>query len=550
MTDEAPVPASGSDTGQTTDVREVSETRGTIVWPMVVLYGGGALLYAGWQFAPTKAFIQSYWPVLMMGAIAITALGLLIWPTSRTQGQRVAWITFGLIPLIMVTVGALLLLPPHLQVPALRSVFLVVVTLLPPTMYYLFIATRKYSLLKEYVGNLARLGLLDERDDITDADGLPSATRHERIETRRRLRVLACLQKFEGVYGPLPADLMNEIRATGDAPGVLADPRPTRGEGGGTAGVGEVFTSETTPALVLSTVLLAVGWLSVLPPWEGDVKQLGQGSLWSQAFDTGTKPVHYAFLGAYFFSLQMIFRRYVLRDLRASAYVALSLRIILAVLATWVLEHAWNLTGATTSGATATDAAQRTLLIAAFVVGVFPQVAWQYLQSAMKTLTGAAFIVPSLDTQLPVSDLDGLTVWHKSRLEEEDIENIPNMATSNLVDFMLHTRVPANRMIDWVDQAILYTHIGAGEGVEERRKNLRACGVRTASSLVAAFWSSKDPVKLQETMKETVPLELTVGALCTNRNLRLVQRWRGLPEEPPLSAAALEKSASRELVTR
>jgi uncharacterized membrane protein len=542
MTDEAPVPAPGTDTpGRQRD----SDTRSHLVWPMVVLYGGGAVVYAAWQFPPAKEFIQSYWPVLVMGAVAIVGLILLVGPTYRTQGQRVAWITFGLIPLIMITVGALLLLPPHLQVPALRSVFLVVVTLLPPTMYYLFIATRKYSLLKEYVGNLARLGLLDERDDITDADGLPSATRHERIETRRRLRVLACLQKFEGVYGPLPADLMNEIRATGDAPGALADPRPTRGEGGGTAGVGEVFTSETTPALVLSTVLLAVGWLSVLPPWEGDVKQL-QGSLWNQAFETGTKPVHYAFLGAYFFSLQMIFRRYVLRDLRASAYVALSLRIILAVLATWVLEHAWYLTAGATSG----DAtSQRTLLIAAFVVGVFPQVAWQYLQSALKTLTGAKFIVPSLDTQLPVSDLDGLTVWHKSRLEEEDIENIPNMATSNLVDFMLHTRVPANRMIDWVDQAILYTHIGAGEDIEERRKNLRACGIRTASSFVDAFWSSKDPGKLQETMKETVPLELTVGALCTNRNLRLVQRWRGLPEEPPLRISDIGTSTGHRLVT-
>jgi len=509
---------------------------------MVLLYGGGALVYAAWQFGPTKAFIQSYWPVLVMGAVAVVALVLLLKPTTRTQGQRVAWITFGLIPLVMVTVGALLLLPANLQVPALRSVFLIVVTLLPPTMYYLFIATRKYSLLKEYVGNLARLGLLDERDDITDADWAPSALRDRRIETNRRLRVLACLQKFEGVYGPLPGALMDKIRETGDAAGVLADPGPTRADGAGTAGVGEVFTSETTPALVLSTVLLAVGWLSVLPPWEGDLMQRVQGSVWSQAFETGTRPVHYAFLGAYFFSLQMIFRRYVLRDIRASAYIALSLRIILAVLATWVLEHAWNLTVTTTSGTTAVDqlTSQRTLLVAAFVVGVFPQVAWQYLQAALKTVTLAKFIVPSLDTQLPLSDLDGLTVWHESRLEEEDIENIPNMATTNLVDFMLHTRVPANRMIDWVDQAILFTHIGAGEDAEKRRDRLRACGIRTASAFVDAYWRAQDSAALQEAIAETVPLELTVGTLCTNRNLRLVQRWRGLPEERPMMASAIE----------
>ena len=66
-----------------------------------------------------------------MSAVAVVALGLLVVPTTRTQGQRVAWITFGLIPLVMITVGAVLLLPSHLQVPALRSVFLIVVTLLP-----------------------------------------------------------------------------------------------------------------------------------------------------------------------------------------------------------------------------------------------------------------------------------------------------------------------------------------------------------------------------------------------------------------------------------
>ena len=129
MTDDAPVQSSGTNTGNEQDA---SNRRGTLVLPMVVLYGGGAVVYAAWQFAPTRGFIQSYWPVLVMGAVAIGALSLLVVPTTRTQGQRVAWITFGLIPLVMITIGALLLLPAHLQVPALRSIFLIVVTLLPP----------------------------------------------------------------------------------------------------------------------------------------------------------------------------------------------------------------------------------------------------------------------------------------------------------------------------------------------------------------------------------------------------------------------------------
>ncbi len=105
-----------------------------------------------------------------------------------------------------------------------------------------------------------------------------------------------------------------------------------------------------------------------------------------------------------------------------------------------------------------------TLLLIGFVIGVFPRIAWQFVQGAFKALMRmlrlSDKILPSMESELPVSDLDGLTVWHEARLEEEDIENIPNMATTEIVDLMLRTRFPPDRIIDWVDQAILLTHLG------------------------------------------------------------------------------------------
>jgi hypothetical protein len=138
-------------------------------------------------------------------------------------------------------------------------------------------------------------------------------------------------------------------------------------------------------------------------------------------------------------------------------------------------------------------------------------------------------VVPSLKTQLPISDLDGLTVWHETRLEEEDIENVPNMATANFVDLMLNTRVPADRIIDWVDQAIHNTHLGADEAADKRREALRQCGVRTASAYVKI---AEDPATLAE-MKETTKeqVALVSKALETNPNLRLVQRWRMIEQK-------------------
>src|SRR6185369_10887506 len=190
----------------------------------------------------------------------------------------------------------------------------------------------------------------------------------------------------------------------------------------------------------------------------------GLSPKWLGAFTPESTPVHFAFLGAYFFCLQMLFRRYVRRDLRASAYVSVALRIILAVIGTWVVVA--TAAALPTSWLGSRDSAEYSsrLLVLGFVIGVFPRVAWQIIQKITKDTFG--FFLSSLKTELPVNELDGLTVWHEARLEEEDIENIPNMATADIVDLMLNTRIPSDRIIDWVDQAILYTHLGPEEKKE------------------------------------------------------------------------------------
>jgi len=173
-----------------------------------------------------------------------------------------------------------------------------------------------------------------------------------------------------------------------------------------------------------------------------------------------------------------------------------------------------------------------------FVIGVFPRVLWQLIRGAVKTFGGSVFHVPSLQTELPISQLDGLTVWHESRLEEEDIENVPNMATADLVDMLLNTRFPPDRIVDWVDQAILYTHLGPSKEnarSDPRREALRSQGIRTASALIEAYNRSEDHGDLDEfekILKDTnsnrSPIRSLVDTMQTNPNLRLVQTWRGL----------------------
>ena len=78
--------------------------------------------------------------------------------------------------------------------------------------------------------------------------------------------------------------------------------------------------------------------------------------------------------------------------------------------------------------------------------------------------------MPQLTPDYPLNQLDGLNVWYEARLVEEGIEDMQNLATANLVDVILHTRVPVGRLVDWVDQAKLYLHLDRAErGYHERR---------------------------------------------------------------------------------
>src|SRR5829696_1666202 len=421
------------------------------------------------------------------------------WYASLRSNTAAAVVIFVVTPLILVSIGAPMVVPEY-RVLTFRSFLVLTLCLLPATMWYLFIITRRASLLNDFVTSLNRLGLLQPME-YEGGDG-----------PERQRRVYAYLQKFEASYGPLSRTVRRNIldgRFDPDAP----EERTTRASGR----PADVIAASTTIPIILATVLTALGWLVTLPPYGGN-----------EPLQIVEQPLTYAFLGAYFFSLQMLFRRYVRRDLRGSAYVAVAMRIILAVIGTGVAVVAVRLLNPGVS--------DRSLLVVGFTIGVSPKVAWQIVQTAFRQITG--LVVKGLRTDSPLSALDGLTVWHEARLEEEDIENVPNMATTDIVELFLNTRVPPNRLIDWVDQVILFTHLSPGgdekdreikQLEEARRRELRSLGVRTATSLVEL--PVRDPGisrVLQSRKLDPDALGLVQEAIKSNDNFALVRRWRCL----------------------
>jgi hypothetical protein len=457
-----------------------------------------------------RPFIFFHWQWFATGffVLAVIAVVVLIFSKSLPSEVRAALFVLIVLPTVLGVVGSVAALPQRYQVMALRAAFLLCVCLLPALMWYLFLETRKASLLNEFLSNLERLGLLKAA---TDED-----------EAIRKRRVESYLQKFEAMYGNLPQEIHADV-LNNDYKNY------SREQTGGASNL-----STAAFPVLLSTLLIALGWLVTLPPTLSAEEPVSNSVArlqvpWVEAFRPTSAPVALAFLGAYFFSLQMLFRRYVLNDLGGTAYVAVSIRIILAVIGIWTLMAIGLV-----------DDSQ--LLVYGFIIGVFPRILWQIIESTFKK--GTKFIVPSMTSQLPVNDLDGLTVWHEARLQEEDIENVPNMATADLVELFLNTRLPPERIIDWTDQAILYTQLGAqgklgSETNPSPRDKLGMHGIRTATALLQASAASRSQGKetafneILQDSKGVSRMPALEASLNTNSNLKLIKQWHGMSDVQP-----------------
>ena len=195
--------------------------------------------------------------------------------------------------------------------------------------------------------------------------------------------------------------------------------------------------------------MFAAGWTAVLWDTRFLTAPAGAGDV-----------LKYAFLGSYAFVASMLIRRYFQSDLRPSAYASAVYRIafVLLIVATahQVMQNPEPVLG-------------RAEIATVFIVGFFPLAALQALQHVASRALSLA--LPSLTSDYPLDQLDGFNVWYEARLAEEGVEDMQNLTTMNLVDVILHTRVPAGRLVDWADQAFLLTHLedAAGAGPDADR---------------------------------------------------------------------------------
>ena len=386
---------------------------------------------------------------------------------------------------------------------ALKLFALWCLAFVPGWLYVRFLGLRAGVLWAEYVLNLHRMGWDSKANLPAPPPGSTSESAHAN-GTVAESNVYR--QKFDAYYGRRVSSL-------------AADPSDN-----------ENFrvSVETLFPIFLCTSVLAVGWAAVL--WDTGFVVSPSGP-WDA--------LKFGFLGAYAFAITMLIRRFYQSDLRPSAYAGVVLRIVLVLLIVAVLHQFFALSS------TPGTPLSHTEMVTAFVVGFFPLVGLQALQRvASKALR---VVVPQLSPDYPLDQLDGLNVWYEARLTEEGVEDMQNLTTMNLVDVILHTRVPVGRLVDWVDQAFLLIHLepverkqlaaqrspGSATTVDIRsgvhtRIALRRVGIRTATDLLKAMPEPDNPsAPLRATGMDVDQLRILATVLRSEEGLTPVWNWQG-----------------------
>ncbi len=322
----------------------------------------------------------------------------------------------------------------------------------------------------------------------------------------------------------------------GDAESLYGD-RVDELYGGGRAGLAGRLLRGTRWPILLATLVITAGWILSLMPI---------GALTADP-NLQTDPlevyrmliprphgVTFGFLGAYFFALNMVIRRYTRADLKPKTYSHVTVRILTVTILVWVLGQIPGL-----------EADEAPLLVLAFFVGIVPETALTVIREFLKKTFR---FIASLDEPLPLRNLDGVTLYERARLLEEGIENIENLVHADLVDLMLQTRIPVARLVDWVDQGILHLHvtdIAHPDHSTDDLNRLREFGIRTASDLIGAYKLAQDREKFLSIMEfasdkqnktyKTAPvsrLRIIFDALQNDESLVNILNWRERQKKP------------------
>jgi hypothetical protein len=183
----------------------------------------------------------------------------------------------------------------------------------------------------------------------------------------------------------------------------------------------------------------------------------------------------YAFFGAYIYSFQLIFWRFMAYDLTPSVYIFTATRFISSFFTSAVVIVGLG-TFLTSARPASLDTNIAVVYIVAWFVGFFPEQGLNWLtavaQRALRNKVG-------ISKERPLSEIEGLSIWHQGRLKQEGIENAQNLAMADIAGLVTSTPFTVRQIVDWIDQAILLSYAN-----NEQYSSLNRGGVFRATDIL------------------------------------------------------------------
>jgi hypothetical protein len=242
----------------------------------------------------------------------------------------------------------------------------------------------------------------------------------------------------------------------------------------------------------------------------------------------------WTWIGAFTYSLHLTLRRFLAYDLTPSVYIFTTNRFVLA----WVIGSIVGtmLGTLSTAAGVAFDVNLAAVCTVAFFIGFFPERGLNWIvRTAQRTLKLQGGVV----NEMRLSEIDGLSIWHQSRLKQEGIENVQNLATADVPGLIIGTPFPVNQIVDWIDQAILLTYAG-----REQFEALEQVGLRCASDVLTVAGDSKSLNQLSNATgldKDGVRvLRLALQSACNSELVSRFRRQSSVEEAEQEEAATLQ----------
>lgn len=179
--------------------------------------------------------------------------------------------------------------------------------------------------------------------------------------------------------------------------------------------------------------------------------------------------MRYGFLGGYIFSAYLVYRRYSTNDLNPTVYLYCAFVMIAGIGFNYVAVESLVHIASESNKTPDTGIGAGLLAVLAFSIGYFPYLAVRWFNN---TAYRALQIGQRRADGMPLGILDGISDWHETRLRDNGIDDVQNLAAAEVRDLLVNTAFSAQQVIAWIDQASLYVYLEPSEIQSFRRAKI------------------------------------------------------------------------------